>query len=304
MGLNDNAAAEITTGNGTIGEDGNASNDPANTENNSETDKSKETPSNEPTSQNDVNNTTATEQNYLGTFKTREEAENGFKSAQAKITEQGNKIKELEAKMQKADAPQLPDVNKEVAAVQEKINSEYSERLKGLGVKYSSYLPDEVEVNTIDDIVANLPSQVAAKFMSEFKDIQAEYNGKLNKSIGDVYQNANAKFEELKALDKEKYKDNEVVFNAWYNPPKTIEELSKLVADVQKQAIENYVKEQAAKTEDADHKKRIENGGSGSGGNFGKDHIFTRTEIDKMSDAEFLKHQTEISRQVAAGLVE
>ena len=239
----------------------------------------------------------------MGTYKTREEAENGFKSAQAKITEQGNRIKELEAKINKQDAPQLPDIHKEVAAVQQKINAEYSERLKGLGVKYSSYLPDDVEVNTIDDIVANLPSQASAKFMAEFKDIQAEYNDKLKTGIDDVHRNANAKFEELKASDKERYKDNEVVFNAWYNPPKTIEELSELVATVKKQAIEDYVKEQAAKNEDTDHKKRLGNGGSGSKGSYDDGHIFTRQEIGKMSAAEFAKYEKVISEQVAKNLV-
>jgi len=248
-------------------------------------------------------NDDASVENYLGNFKTREDAENGFKSAQAKITEQGNRIKELEAKINKSDAPQMLDVKKEVATVQQKINTEYSERLQGLGVKYSSYLPDDVEVNSIDDIVANLPSQAAAKFMSEFKDIQAEYNEKLNKGIDSVYKEANTKFEELKAADKERYKDNETVFNAWYNPPKTIEELSELVATVKKQAIEEYIKEQAAQAEDAEHKGKLANGASGSKNKYGDDHIFTRQELKNMSDKEFAKYERVISEQVAKGLV-
>ena len=294
--------ASQATGDETIGENGTASNDPNPDENNAGVDKSNDTTFNDPTSTNE-NNDAGEEKNYLGTFKTREDAENGFKSAQAKITEQGNKIKELEAQINKADAPQLPDVNKEVATVQQKINTEYAERLRGLGVKYSSFLPDDIDINTIDDIVANLPPTDAARFTAEFKDIQAEYNNKLNQEIDGVYKTANAKFEEIKAADKEKFKDNDVVFNAWYNPPKTIDEVAELVANVKKQAIEEYIKEQAANTEDKNHKNRLNGVGGNSQTRYGEGHIFTRQEIDKMSSAEFAKLERIISEQVAKGLV-
>lgn len=302
MDFDDNVTANTTAGSETNGEDVTGSFGPDNSENNSGTDKPEETASNDTSLQNDGSNAGA-EQNYLGTYKTREEAENGFKSAQAKITEQGNRIKELEAKINKTDAPQLPDINKEVESVQQKLNSEYAVRLQGLGVKYSSYLPDDIDIKSIEDIVANLPSQASANFMAEFKDIQAEYNSKIQSGINDVYKNAQAKYDEIKASDKERFKDNEVVFSAWYNPPKTIEELAELVANVKKQAIEDYVKEQAAKNEDEDHKKRLTNGGSGSKAKYGDGHIFTRQEIGKMSAAEFEKYERVISEQVAKGLV-
>ena len=292
-----------TTGDETIGENGTVTDDPNPDENNTGADKSQDTTFKDPTSINEGGGA-GEEQNYLGTFKTREDAENGFKSAQAKITEQGNKIKELEAQINKADAPQLPDVNKEIATVQQKVNAEYTERLQGLGVKYSSYLPDDIEVNTIDDIVANLPPTAAARFTAEFKDIQAEYNNKLKEGVDGVYKTANEKFEEIKAADKEKFKDNDVVFNAWYNPPKTIDEVAELVETVKKRAIEEYIKEQAANTEDKDHKNRLSGVGGNSKNKYGEGHIFTRQEINDMSQAEFSKNERIISEQVAKGLVQ
>jgi len=244
------------------------------------------------------------EENFLGTFKTKEDADKGFKSAQAKITEQANKIKELEAKIKGSDTQQsLPDVDQEIAKARQNVFAEYNNRLRGLGVKYSSYIPNDVQINSIEDIVANLPPIDAARFMNEFNAIQNECNGKLDKEIADIRSNANAKYEEIKAADKERYKDNELVFNAWYNPPETIEGVAELVENVRKKAIEDYIKEQAAKQEDEKHKGKLNTTANTNTGKFKDGHIFTRSEIDKMSDAEFAKNEEEISRQVAAGLI-
>lgn len=243
------------------------------------------------------------EENFLGNFKTKEDADKGFKSAQQKITEQANEIKELKAKINGSDNNSIPDLNVEVEKVRQVVFSEYNNRLRGLGVKYSSYIPNDVAINSIEDIVANLPPIDAARFMNEFNAIQNECNHKLNKNVEEVKKNITAKYEEIKAADKERYKDNELVFNAWYNPPETIEGVAELVENVRKKAIEDYIKEQAAKQEDDKHKKKLSTTANTSNKKFNDGHIFTRKEIDKMSNAEFARYEAEISRQVAAGLV-
>lgn len=245
----------------------------------------------------------AEDENFFGTFKTKEDADKGFKSAQAKITEQANRIKELEALQKKADAPTVPNVDQEVKNVTAKVNAEFGERLRGLGVKYSSYIPNDVQINTIDDIVANLPPQDASKFTAELIAIQNDCNGKLQKEINSVHENAKAKYEEIKNADKERYKDNEIVFNAWYNPPETIEGVAELVENVRKQAIEDYIKEQTAKKEDEQHKSKLSTNVNSSSKKFNEGHIFTRAEIGKMKPSEFAKWEAEISRQVAEGLI-
>lgn len=242
-------------------------------------------------------------ENFLGTFKTKEDADKGFKDAQAKITQQANEIKELKKQLNPDTSIQLPDVDKEVADVKAKVNAEYGERLRGLGVKYSSYMPQDAVINTIDDIVQNLPPIDAARFMNELNAIQGDCNAKLQKAIGDVKQNALTKFEEIKAKDKERYKDNEIVFKAWYNPPQTIEGVAELVENVKKAAIENYIKEQAAKKEDNAHKDKLSTTANTANKKYNDGHIFTRKEIDKMSMTEFAKYEAEIGRQVAAGLI-
>jgi len=276
-----------------------------------ETDNGNDTPENtdnvedpavdDPTS--DGENDEGQEENFLGTFKTKEDADKGFKSAQAKITEQANKIKELEAKINGSETSSLPDLNEEVAKAKQAISAEYNNRLRGLGVKYSSYIPNDVQINSIEDIVANLPPIDAARFMNEFNAIQNECSNKLNNDIATIKKNITAKYEEIKAADKERYKDNETVFNAWYNPPETIEGVAELVENVRKQAIEDYIKEQAAKQEDEKHKNKLSTTANTSNKKFNDGHIFSRTEIDKMSNAEFAKYEAEISRQVAAGLI-
>ena len=276
-----------------------------------ETDNGNDTPENtdnvedpavdDPTS--DGENDEGQEENFLGTFKTKEDADKGFKSAQAKITEQANKIKELEEKINGSETSSLPDLNEEVAKAKQAISAEYNNRLRGLGVKYSSYIPNDVQINSIEDIVANLPPIDAARFMNEFNAIQNECSNKLNNDIATIKKNITAKYEEIKAADKERYKDNETVFNAWYNPPETIEGVAELVENVRKQAIEDYIKEQAAKQEDEKHKNKLSTTANTSNKKFNDGHIFSRTEIDKMSNAEFAKYEAEISRQVAAGLI-
>lgn len=251
----------------------------------------------------DGENDEGSEENFLGNFKTKEDADKGFKSAQAKITEQANEIKKLKEQLNPDTSNQLPDVDKAIEEVRNKVNVEYGERLRGLGVKYSSYMPEDAVINTIDDIVQNLPPIDAARFMNELNAIQGDCNAKLQQQIGEVKQNALTKFEEIKQADKERYKDNEIVFNAWYNPPKTIEGVAELVENVKKLAIENYIKEQAAKQEDDNHKGKLNTSATQRGKNFNDGHIFTRAEIDKMSDADFAKYEAEISRQVAAGLI-
>lgn len=255
----------------------------------------------DPTSEN-VQDDEETE-NFLGTFKTKEDADKGFKSAQAKITEQANRIKELESKLNPDTSQQLPDVDKAIADIKTRVNAEYGERLRGLGIKYSSYMPEDAVINTIDDIVRNLPPLDAAKFVNELNAIQSDCNGKLQKEIEFAQKDAVEKFEAIKTADKERYKDNEAVFNAWYNPPQTIEEVALLVENVKKQAIEDYIKEQSAKREDNNHKSKLSTTANSANKKFNDGHIFTRSEIAKMSDAEFAKHESEISRQVAEGLV-
>lgn len=263
-----------------------------------EEDKSEDEDTNDPTSSEDEEN-----ENFLGTFKTKEDADKGFKDAQAKITTQANEIKELKKQLNIQDTNSLPNVDKEIEAVRQKVNQDYAHHLQGLGYKYSSYIPSDAVINTIDDIVANLPPQQASQFTAELLGIQNNCNAQLEKEIASVRNNATAKFEEIKARDKERYKDNPMVFNAWYNPPETIEGVAELVENVRKQAIEDYIKEQAAKQEDDAHKKKLVTNAN-SKAKFKDDHIFTRAEIDKMSDREFAKYEDIISKQVAAGLVE
>ena len=263
-----------------------------------EEDKSEGDDADDPTSSEDEEN-----ENFLGTFKTKEDADKGFKDAQAKITTQANEIKELKKQLNQQDTNSLPDVNREIQAVRQKVNKDYEHHLQGLGYKYSSYIPSDAVINTIDDIVANLPPQQASQFTAELLNIQNTCNTQLEKEIASIKSNANAKFEELKAKDKERYKDDMTVFNAWYDPPETIEGVAELVANVRKQAIEDYIKEQAAKQEDDAHKKKLVTNAN-SKAKFKDDHIFTRAEIEKMSDREFAKYEAKISEQVAAGLVE
>lgn len=242
-------------------------------------------------------------ENFLGTFKTKEDADKGFKSAQAKITEQANRIKELESKLNPDTSQQLPDVDKAIADIKTRVNAEYSERLRGLGVKYSSYMPEDAVINTIDDIVRNLPPLDVAKFVNELNAIQNDCNGKLQKEIELAQKNAVEKFEAIKTADKERYKDNETVFNAWYNPPQTIEEVALLIESVKKQAIEDYIKEQSAKQEDNTHKNKLSTTANTANKKFNEGHIFTRKEIANMSTKEFLKYEKMIDAQIAKGLV-
>lgn len=243
-------------------------------------------------------------ENFLGTFKTKEDADKGFKDAQAKITEQANRIKELEnaAKKQETDTLAVENVERKVAAVKQAVISEYNQRLQGLGYKYGSYIPNDAVINSEQDIIQNLPSEQAAQFVAELINIQNDCNMKLKNQTNAVYSEVNKAYEETKAKDKERYKDNEVVFNAWYNPPETIEDVARLVENVKKQAIEDYIKEQAAKQEDEKHKNKLNTSANGKA-KFKEDHIFTREEIGKMSDRDFAKYEDKISQQVAAGLV-
>lgn len=263
-----------------------------------EEDKSEDEDTIDPTSSDEEEN-----ENFLGTFKTKEDADKGFKDAQAKITEQGNRIKELEKQLNIQDTNSLPDVDREIEAVHQRVNKDYAHRLQGLGYKYSAYIPSNAVINSIEDIVANLPPQQASQFTAELMNIQTVCNNQLQNEVNKVRNNATAKFEELKAKDRERYKDDLMVFNAWYDPPETIEGVAELVANVRKQAIEDYIKEQAAKQEDDAHKKKLVTNAN-SKAKFKDDHIFTRAEIDKMSDREFAKYEDIISKQVAAGLVE
>jgi hypothetical protein len=75
-----------------------------------------------------------------------------------------------------------------------------------------------------------------------------------------------------------------------------------LVENVKKQAIADYIKEQAAKAEDDKHKGKLDTAGN-SKAKFHKGHIFTREEIGRMTPEEFAKNEAEISKQVAAGQV-
>jgi hypothetical protein len=249
------------------------------------------------TSSNDV-----AEDNFLLTFKTKEDAEKSFKSAQTKITEQGNKIKELEKQLNKPTDP-VSDVKEEIAKVQQKIGEEYNDRLRGLGVKYANFIPNDTEIRTVDDIINNLPPADASKFTMEFLNLQNEYNNKLKQDVNNIYKNANSKFEEIKAKDKEKYKDNELIFNAWYNPPQTIEGVAELFETVKKQAIESYIKEQAAQQEDSTHKDKLNTAAASSTKKYGADHIFTRQELSNMSAEDFAKNEKIIDQQIAKGLV-
>lgn len=243
-------------------------------------------------------------ENFLGTFKTKEDADKGFKDAQAKITEQANRIKELEnaAKKQETDTLAVENVERRVAAVRQTVIAEYNQRLQGLGYKYGSYIPNDAVINSEQDIIQNLPSEQAAQFVAELINIQNDCNMKLKNQTNAVYGEVNKAYEETKAKDKERYKGNEVVFNAWYNPPETIEDVAQLVENVKKQAIEDYIKEQAAKQEDEKHKNKLNTSANGKA-KFKEDHIFTRDEIGRMSDQEFAKYEEKISQQVAAGLV-
>lgn len=296
-----NEDLEITsTPDETIEEDVNLEDTPA--DNKNEADKVNSDSSDDTTSK-DGNED---DENFLGTFKTKEEADKGFKAAQAKITEQGNIIKELKSKLNIKEQNALPDVNNEIEQVKQKVNNIYNEQMKGLGYKYSSYIPNDVPITQINDIIDNLPPQQAAQFTAELMQIQNECTNYLNSEIGNIHKNANAKYEELKAKDKERYnngKTGEMIFNAWYNPPNSIDEVAKLFEDYKSLVIEDYIREQAEKQEDDLHKKKLSTNATNSKVKFNNDHIFTREEIGKMSPDEFAKYDAVISKQVAAGLI-
>lgn len=296
--MDENEVIEEQIEDETIEEVDETTEDPEVDEDDDNSDKSEGGNANDPTSSEDEEN-----ENFLGTFKTKEEADKGFKEAQAKITAQGNRIKELEKQLNINNTNSLPDVDREIQAVHQRVNQDYAQRLQGLGYKYSSYIPNDAVINTVDDIVENLPPQQASQFTAELLTIQNNCNVRLQNEVNKVKTNATAKFEELKAKDKERYKDDMAVFNAWYDPPENIEGVAALVTNVRKQAIENYIKEQAAKQEDDAHKKKLVTNVN-SKAKFKDDHIFTRAEIAKMSDREFAKYEGKISEQVAAGLVE
>ena len=243
-------------------------------------------------------------ENFLGTFKTKEEADKGFKNLQAKLTEQANKIKELEGAAQKQNDNILSEetIKRRVGAVKQNVLSEYNHRLQGLGYKYGSYIPNDAVINNENDIIKYLPSEQAAQFTAELFNLQGEFHAKLQNQTNAIYSEVNKTYEENKAKDKERYKDNEVVFNAWYNPPETIDQVAELVENVKKQAIENYIKEQAAKKEDTDHKSKL-NTTANTKTKFKSDHVFTSAEIGKMSDSEFAKYEEVMGKQIAAGLV-
>lgn len=292
--MDENEVIENQTTDETIEEVDETTDEPAKDTDNSDVD-----PADDTTLSDDEEN-----ENFLGTFKTKEDADKGFKDAQAKITEQANRIKELEsaAKKQETDTLAVENVERKVAAVKQTVIAEYNQRLQGLGYKYGSYIPNDAVINSEQDIIQNLPSEQAAQFVAELISIQNDCNLKLKNQTNAVYSEVNKAYEETKAKDKERYKDNEVVFNAWYNPPETIEDVARLVEDVKKQAIEDYIKEQAAKQEDEKHKNKL-NTTANTKTKFKDDHIFTRDEIGKMSDKEFAKYEEQISKQVAAGLV-
>ena len=243
-------------------------------------------------------------ENFLGTFKTKEDADKGFKSLQAKLTEQANKIKELETAAQKTteNAFTTENIERRVADVKRAVLAEYNQRLQGLGYKYGSYIPNDAVIKSEEDIISYLPSEQAAQFTAELMSLQANYNNRLKTQTDQIYADVNKAYEEAKAKDQERYKDNDVVFNAWYNPPETIEQVAELVENVKKKAIEDYIKEQAAQKEDKEHKGRLDTSSS-TKAKFKDDHIFTRSEIAKMSEKDFAKLEPIISKQVAAGLV-
>lgn len=244
-------------------------------------------------------------ENFLGTFKTKEDADKGFKNLQAKLTEQANKIKELEtaAKKTTENVFSTENIERRVADVKRNVLAEYNQRLQGLGYKYGSYIPNEAVINSENDIVKYLPPEQASQFTAELMTLQANYSERMKAQTAQIYADVNKAYEEAKTKDKERYKDNEIVFNAWYNPPETIEQVAELVENVKKLAIENYIKEQAAKKEDEGHKSKLTTNAN-SKAKFKSDHIFTRSEIDKMSDKDFAKYEAIISKQVAEGLVE
>lgn len=246
-------------------------------------------------------------ENYLGTFKTREDAVKGFKDAQSKITEQGNRIKELETKLNKQETNSMtPEfVEKRVQVVKQQTISEYNQRLEALGYKYGAYLNADAQINNEMDIIKNLPPEQSAMFVMELMNIQKDCQAKMQNRANAIYGEAHKAFEELKSKDKERYnngKTGEMIFNAWYNPPQTIDDVAKLFEDYKALVIEDYIKEQAARKEDEKHKVKLNTNASGKS-KFSTDHIFTSAEIGKMSNEEFAKYENVISQQVAAGLV-
>lgn len=247
------------------------------------------------------------DENFLGTFKTKEDADKGFKDAQAKITEQGNRIKELEKELNKQgmDILNPANVEKRAEVAKSQVFAEYKERLHGLGYKYGAYLPNDAEINNEMDIVRNLPSEQAALFVAEMMNIQNECSSKLKNQINGIYAEATKIYDEAKAKDKERFnngKTGEMIYNAWYNPPETIDEVAKLFDDYKALVIEDYIKEQAAKQEDDLHKKKLSTNAN-TKAKFKSDHIFTREEIGKMTTEEFAKYEDIIDKQVAAGLI-
>lgn len=299
--MDENEVITPQTGNETI-EEGTDTQDPASE--NTETDKSNVEGTVEPTSETDGGE----DENFLGTFKTKEDADKGFKDAQAKITEQANKIKELEAAAKKQDINFMSpeNVERKVAIVKQNVIAEYNQRLQGLGYKYGSYLPNDAVINNENDIIKYLPSEQAAQFMAELMNINNDCNFKLKSQTDAVYSEVNKAYEETKAKDKERYnngKTGEMIFNAWYNPPETIDDVAKLFEDYKTFVIEEYIKELAANKEDTVHKDKLNtNAGTGKA-KYGSGHIFTRKEIENMSTKEFLKYEKEIDAQIAKGLI-
>lgn len=238
---------------------------------------------------------------FLGTFKTKEEAENSLKSSQAKITEQGNQIAELTKQIEAVkNPPKTPEVKYKEAETS--VTQEFSQRFEGLGYKYSSYIPDGADINSPDDLIANLPPQQASQFTAEFMGIKNEFDNTLKTRQSEIYQEQVKHFETQKAADQERFKGNQMVFDAWYTPPQTIDDVANLFDGYKTKVIQDYIKEKQAHKEDQEHKQKLDPN-AGKGRIKGQTHVYTEAEIAKMSDTEFKRHEKAISQQYAKGII-
>lgn len=198
---------------------------------------------------------------------------------------------------------QLNTFDYNAGQISQQLNNNARQAFQGLQQRYSSYFPQNADLGTLENLVSYLPANQAINFMNELNAIKYQTSGKLQQEVLGMTQLLNQQKEALKSADKVRYKDDEVVFNAWYNPPQSIDDVASLVNTIRKAAIDSYLKEQAVKQEDDSHKSKLTTSRSSSGLKVEEGHIFTRAELAKMTKQEFVKYEKEISRQVAEGLV-
>lgn len=263
----------------------------------------------EPVEQGDVNNSqenstddSTPDEFYVGTYKTKDEAQKGINEASTKIKLQGDEIAQLKKQLgqDSAKSPQKLDVK--FQEIEENVLDMRAQAHYALGIRYKDYLPHDFEPTSFEHIIANLPPLQAAQLARDLKDVDIKCQHIFSQKAKEAQDFHAQEFEKLKNTDKERLNTKEAVFEAWYNPPKTIDELETLVDTIEANAVQKYLKQQQANKENENQKQKLTSIATAPA-KFSAEHIFTQAEIDKMSMKTFAKYEAEIDRQMAKGLI-